>query len=103
MELALVLVGLFILAAMLKNKDLSENEDNEGVRNFLVITVLFLVLGGLGFLLPPAAGTFPNMSYLVPIYVFVAGIASVGEGRVRVIATVATVALLSFVILGSFR
>ncbi len=102
MEPALLILGLFLLVAIVKNKELSDNDDNEAVFTFLSISVIFLIFGGIGFLLPSAKSTFPNFSFLIPIYVFMAAIATATRGRRAVIATVALIAVFTFIIMGSF-
>ncbi len=97
----MAIIGLFILAAVVKNKDFEKEEFKEK-RNFLTISTLFLILGGIGFLFPPSTHIFPNQSLLV---FFLAGCAAMtigSEGPGMLLTRIAWVTLLTFVIMGSF-
>ncbi len=102
MNLMLVVIGLFILAAIAKNRDLWDNDDNEATYTFISIVVIFLVFGGLGFLLPSSMDTVASFSFLIPAQVFTAVIGSVTGGRAAAIATAASMAILAYIIMGAF-
>ena len=103
MDLMLVIIGLFILAAIVKNKDLSDNEENKDVFGFLTGTVLFLTLGGLGFLFPASTSVFPNHSFLLFFLAGSAAITAASKDRSKVMSRILWVAVLTFIIMGSFR
>jgi len=102
MEPMLVIVGLFILAAIVKNKDLSEGEENKDVFGFLTGTVLFLTLGGLGFLFPASTSTFPNYSFLIFFMAGSAAITATSNDRSKVLSRIMWLSIVSFIIMGSF-
>lgn len=102
MELLLVIIGLFIFAAVLRNKELTKKEENQEELAFLTVTILMLILGGLGFLFP--ASTYNNPSS-ASLFLFLAGTAAMtisSTGIPKIISRVAWVAILAFIILGSF-
>ncbi len=103
MDLMLVVVGLFILAAILKNEELRDLDKNREKFGFLAGPVaLFLILGGLGFIMPSSMANFPHYSFLLFFVGALAVISATTEGRVKVISRVGWAAVLSFAIMGSF-
>jgi hypothetical protein len=105
MDLAMIILGLFLLAAIIKNKDLSDAEEdstNDGVFTFLSIFVLFMVFGGLGFLLPNSMYSRPNYSFLVPTYIFMVALPMFMKGNAKIVARVAAISVFVYVIMGSY-
>jgi len=97
-----VVIGLFIFAAIIGNKELTRKEENKEKLSFLTLVVLLLILGGLGFIFPASTSNNPNHAFLM---FFVGGSAAVSlssKGIPKVISRIAWVARLSYVILGSF-
>jgi len=100
-----VLIGLFLFVVIYHNKDIvgdKKKDGNEDLYTWFTIFILFLVLGGLAFLLPSRLGATPNMSLLIPFYVSFVTILSFTKGRMRVITQVAVIATFVYVIMGSF-
>jgi len=102
MELLLVFIGLFLFGAIISNKELTKNKDNEDALNYLTISALFLILPGLGFLLPSSQALFPDYSFLIPIYVFMAAFGVISKGKGRVISTIALVVVFTYLVMGSY-
>jgi hypothetical protein len=102
MDFALVIIGFLIFAAILKNKDLRDEDKYKDVGTFLTIFVLFLIFGGLGFLLPMPRLNHPNYSLLIPMQIGFAAVAVSQKGMVKTMATIGAVAVLVYLIFGSF-
>jgi hypothetical protein len=98
-------IGFFLLVAIVRNKELSK-EDKDGDYNdvfiFFSIFVLFLVLGGLNFLLPSRMGSVPNQSFLLPFQICLATVAVTTKGQIKMISLTATLAVFAYILLGSF-
>lgn len=100
MEPMLVLMGLFILVAVVRNKELSENKEALG---FMTMVILLLILPGIGFLFPASTSLFPNYSFVLFFLAMSAAITiSAESGPIRVITRVAWVSVLVYIIFGSF-
>jgi low temperature requirement protein LtrA len=97
----ILIIGLFMLAAFVRNKDLSDKEGNEDVFTFLAGGALFLILGGLEFIVP-ASRNLPSYSLLILVLSGFGAIGVMAKGRTRVISTIAWTSVLAFIILGSF-
>lgn len=98
-----VLVGLFLLAAIVKNKDLSDKKrGNEDVFTYMTIFVIFLVLGGLGFLMKNRTAVVPNMALLIPFQICLATVAVSTKGTVKLVALIGALSTLVYIIAGSF-
>lgn len=98
MELALVIIGLFIVAAITRDDDMDSER-----QTLLAGASLYLILAGLGFLFPSSTALFPNYSFLILFFVGCASMSINSNGPARVITRVGWAAILSFIILGSFR
>jgi len=102
MEVLLVIIGLFIFAAVLKNKDISRKVENQELCAYMVMVILMLILGGLGFIFPASTTNRPNQASLL---IFLAGCAAMSlssTGLPKIISRVAWAGILAFIILGSF-
>ncbi len=98
-------IGFFLLIAILRNKELSKQEKNGDYNDvfiFFTIFVLFLVLGGLNFLLPSRIGAVPNQSFLIPFQICLAAVAVSTKGQMKMISLTATLAVFAYILLGSF-
>jgi len=102
MEVMMVFIGLFLFGAILSNKELTKNKANEDGLNFLTISSLFLILPGLGFLLPAAHSFYANYSFIIPIYYFMAAMLIIKNGKSYVFLTIAIIATFAFIIMGSY-
>ena len=105
MEPLAIVIGLFILVAILKNKELSGDnatQVNKDIFDYLGVFVIILILAGLGFLWKTPMATHPSMSLLLPAYIIMIPFAAFAKGPSKVIAKVATISILVFVIMGSF-
>lgn len=102
MDLALVIIGLFLIAAYLKNKDLSEKEENKEMFAFLFMGGFWLLLGGLGFIMKSSMANVPSASFLMMFVVVAAAATICTTGTPKIISRVAWVSVLAFIILGSF-
>ncbi len=102
MEPMLVLIGLFLLVAMLQNKDLSESKENKEVFTFLSFLVILLVLCGIGFIMPSSMSIRPNTSFLILFLPMCAITTAYSNGNIKVFSRIAWVAILYFIMLGQF-
>lgn len=95
----MIMLGLFLLVAIVHNKELSEKEENKSVFTFLGLLALLLVLGGLNFIIPaqifPRAGSGLLMFSLIGL----TATYSVCKGQVKVISLVGIMAIISFIML----
>jgi hypothetical protein len=100
-----VFLGLFLLAAISSNKELTKKDENgnhSDVYVWLVLSlVLNLVLCGLGFLYP-SRGSLRYTNIAVPLWFFTAAITASTKGPIKVISRIAWVAFLAFVVIGPF-
>ena len=98
-----VFIGLFILFALYKNKELSrkdKNGDHNELYIFLIMSLVFnLVLCGLGFLYP-ARSTIQQTNFLVPVWFFMTAVTVSSNGPIRVISRICWVAFTAYVIMG---
>jgi hypothetical protein len=103
MELALFSLGFFLLAAILRNKDLSENKDHKDRFTFLAAIAMFLIFSSIGFLYPNSMYLVPNYGFLLMFFLFFAAITVSSLGPVKVFSRIAWLSVLVFIIMGSFR
>lgn len=97
-----VFIGLFILFAIYRNKDISENKDKSDLYSYFVLSlVLNLVLCGLGFLYP-ARAAIHQTNGIVFFWFLTTAVTVSSEGPIRVISRIMWVAFTAFVIMGSF-
>lgn len=105
MDALIVIIGLFVFFAIYNNKDIreknKEGEDND-IYTWFAVTFVFIVLGGLGFLLPTPSGSHPNYAFLLPIFVGFVTISAVSKGYSKVFAVIALASVFIFIIMGSF-
>jgi hypothetical protein len=100
-----IIIGLFILAAIINNKELSDKDAPEGnkeVRDYLLIFVVVLVLSGLGLFFGTRFENYANASLLVPLYILMIPLSIYSTGTTKVIIRVAAISILVFVILGAY-
>jgi cytochrome b561 len=105
MEAFIVVLGVFLLIAITKNKELSgddRTQQNKEIHTHITIFIFFMIFGGLGFLLPAASATFPNYSFLFPVFAFVAAVPIFAKGKAKVISTIAWASVFIFLIMGSY-
>ena len=99
----MIVVGFFIICVaayrehrFIKGEDIKKDDYNT---LFSVFAVL-LVLRGLGFILPPAGGAIsPEFSFFSMAFIGLAVVDASWTGKTSVIATIAEVALLFFLVL----
>ncbi len=101
MEPMLILLGLFLVAAIWRNKELSDDPEgkNTGVFTFFVIMSILLICRGAGFVLPLANTNNTGLFPLVPALVVFAAIRSTANGPVKMYATIGGLSVLCFMIL----
>jgi hypothetical protein len=102
MDLILVIIGLFMFAAILRNNDFKEGGKWEDMGVFLTIFVLFLVFGGLNFLLRAKPMMQPNFSFLIPIQIGFAAIAVTMQGTTKRMGQLGALLVMTYIIMGSF-
>ncbi len=105
MEPMLILIGFFILAAILNNKELSANDasdKNEGTFMYIAISAIFLILCGVGFLFPNSRHITPNFSFMIPGYIFLAAVPIFAKGPMKVMANVGVIAIFSYLMILSY-
>gem|GEM_PF-2991421 len=97
----LVILGIFLVAALWRNKDLADatSGNNKEIFTFLVILSIILICRGTGFILSLAKTNKSGLGILVPISLVFAAIGATANGPVKTYATIAGVSLLSFMIL----
>jgi hypothetical protein len=100
-----IIIGLFILAAIVRNKELSgddASEENKEVFTYLGVLVLILVLAGLGFLFGARHSNRTDASLLLPVFLFMVPVSIFAKGPMKPVATAACLSVLVFIIMGSF-
>ena len=102
-----IILGLFILAALIKNKELSGDKDkvsqeNKEIFDYLIIFVFILILGGLGFLFGSRFETPANASLLVPLYVMMIPFAIFAKGPSKVIIKAGMISIFIFIVLFAY-
>ena len=100
-NLLAVFTGLFILAAIVRNKDFNKPKNEERYA-FLAIIVIILVLVGLGVMLPLFGALARSHSMLMFFLLGLGAITVSTSGHARIFSRVAFVAVLAFIIMGSF-
>jgi len=98
-----VFIGIFFLACITNNKEWKK-EGNSDIYLFLTggPFILVPILMGLGFIFPLRMSMFPNHSLLWPFQIFCAALTAFSKGTVKVISRIAWVAVLAYIIMGSF-
>jgi hypothetical protein len=105
MDLIALIIGLFILAAIVRNKELSGDdatEQNKEIYTYFAVFVVILVLAGLGFLWKIRLETIPNMSLILPVYILMIPFTAFVKGPTKIIIKVATLSLLVYVIMWAY-
>ena len=99
----MIVIGFFIICvAAYRERRFLKGEDTQrdNYNTIFGILATLLILRGLGFILPPAGGAIsPEFSFFSISFVGLAVVDASWKGKVSVIATIAEVALLFFLVL----
>jgi len=97
-DMLAIFIGLFLLVAIVRNKDISEKKANADMLTLFAILILFLVLGGLGFLLSGRVGMAPNFAFLIAFAIMFAAIAAGTRGQINLVSKIAAISTLAYMV-----
>lgn len=102
MDPLIVLIGVFVFFAIYHNKDISETEKGKDTYTWFAIFIVFMVFGGLGFLLTTPTSTNVGYAFLIPAYIAFATIGTCTKGYPQVLSFICAIAVVVYIIMGSF-
>jgi hypothetical protein len=97
-DMLAVLIGLFLLVAIVRNKDISKKKANADMLTLFAILILFLVLGGLGFLLSGRARMAPNFAYPIGFAMMFSAVAAGTKGQINLLSKIAAISTLAYIV-----
>ena len=97
-DMLAVFIGLFLLVAIVRNKDISEKKANKDVLTLFAILILFLVLGGLGFLLSSRMAIAPGYALLLAFAIMFAAVAAGTRGQINLVSKIAAISTLAYMV-----
>jgi len=100
MDLMLIIIGLLILVAVLRNKDISENKKDDSLLTFWAIFIIILFLEGMGFIMKSPSHMTPNYSMLIFFQVGLIAVSITPNNSIKVISRVAAISIFVFLIMG---